>query len=329
MRSWTKTKKTITAACVENQDKHQVAFLVGSATVFPLKFVGDFDVIFIDDVKADDFSIDQEILCTVDGRIVEYSTYPPSIDSVISQKRDMNFFLYREIKKILNGLYISGNQSIFDDLCARLKLIRFPKEQLFELISAYKPPNHAESQRSIWETLRLFYLVSGYLWSPIGPLKMKWIYFIPMLGAPWPIKIIIDQVTDIYKRSVAIGEMKVFINRLPDFDHIYDERDSFLEAARLIDVGAEDAAYYPFFSGLCKLTLKPEINQGLKEEAKMLLRTIDESVADVKGLLESQLSAAFNVMSVEIDKVKNIGDLKTLKNTPNEFTSCWALPGSH
>lgn len=175
--------------------EYDVALLTGSATIFPKHLTNDVDLVLL--TARSNGAAKKIHIGQIHGYDVEAMCYDAKFASTLAASPQLMFLLFREAAKIINGECISGLPQAHQHLKNTLISAQFPIKPVEDLLLA-AARDISDSKLTLQQFLRAFqhvYLALGYIYSPIGPIKAKWILLSQYCDYPTSFQAVTDQLS--------------------------------------------------------------------------------------------------------------------------------------
>lgn len=249
----------------------------------PFHLVGDFDIILLGGGLTSDGHLKEKVTCcdNILGKPVHLNTYPLALPKALLQDENLAFLMFREVQKIRTAIYLDGSIEEYRQLRSDLDQLPFPTERvraILDVAVSKLTATNMYAPREIISAIRALYLACGFLYSQLGPLKMKWLCFSHYAGFPESFMRIITLLSDIYDKSIKDSDVRLIINEAAGRPLIPEIEVSLLDSARLLEWGYATAAKFPLHYAIDKINLMDDDLCKLVRLARAMSQHIDQKL---------------------------------------------------
>ncbi|MBA2749904.1 MAG: hypothetical protein H0U45_14550 [Tatlockia sp.] len=174
-----RVKERLSRILGSDVSEYHLIVQVGSSVVSESALCADIDVIGLSESTSRCAKTPKRVF-SEDGEMdIEFSVMPASFPALLLLEPELNFYLFRERRKIEKSKLLFGSKSKHKQLVALLRSLPLPKKTILSFLSQVQqemlvPTKHEErSQVSVFFSLLM---LLGYTHFINGPVKPKWMY---------------------------------------------------------------------------------------------------------------------------------------------------------
>jgi len=295
--------------CRERVSPYRFLLLVGSSVLVSADLVGDYDLVAIS--GSDDGGDGKQSLPPIEGKAVEVTSYSRDLPAAFRAGNGLLFFLFREAQKMRSGILLDGTYEDYYSFAAELLFLPFPVATVEALIdNMAKLLHESENSETLFNIVRTGFLAAGFIYSPIGPLKPKWMGLNIVPSFPRSLKKVIALIQGVYNAATRNSELLQFLTAASNARLKPGIRLELDDAVHLVHAGYLREATFPMHAAALKMVRNPECEPISREQAQRLCCAIDGILVQDAEKLCLALDDLSRDLSRDVRRMRTLGQIE-------------------